>query len=1091
TIHTIYGDSAYDEFGRSIDGVGDINADGIPDFIVGAPFDDNNGISSSGSVKLISGIDWSILHMFDGDAANDPFGSSVSNAGDVDGDGTNDIIVGFPGSDYNGDNSGGARVFSGATMGVLYTFYGASEGDSFGRSVSSAGDVNNDGFDDLIIGATGDDHNGYDFGSATIFSGSDGSKLYTFYGSQEDSGFGHSVGSLGDLNGNGGSEVVVGARGEGSTVIVYSLLSDWDFDGYDNLEDPAPLIFTDDTTDIDGDGLSDLYEFANGLDPFDSDTDNDGLSDGDEVNIYFTDPKSADSDGDNIPDFIEVGYALDPNDNADASLDLDQDGLSNILEYELGSLLDNQDSDGDTLLDGLEYANIGRTHPTLSDTDGDTLTDELDIDNDWYYFYNGGIYAKQSTIGTTVSGAGDINADGYPDIIIGAPSSDPQNGEHGSATILSGLDGSILYFIEGNETDTQFGYSVSDAGDVNNDGVADVIIGSPDDVKNGTASVYSGLNGSVLYTFSGFDSSFGSAVSSAGDVNNDGFDDLIVGARYDNTNNFKAGSVYVYSGFDGSTLYTISGDSSYDSLGTAVSSVGDVNNDDHDDFIIGLPLDDVYGSNSGTVRVYSGANGSVLYERYGGRSQAQLGAAVSGAGDINNDGVPDFIAGSPRDSNNGSDSGSARAYSGSDGTLLFQMLGDAAGDYFGSSVSGIGDANGDGYADLVIGAPQTYLSANGYAKVISGLDGRALHLVHGDSLYDKLGTSVSGVGDIDQDGYTEIIVGAPEDDNNGSDSGSVRVYSIATQDYDGDGLTTLIDPAPINYTDATTDIDADGLTDFYEIDNGFDIFDPDMDNDGLIDGDEVNIYNSSPLLSDTDGDQIPDFDEVSFGMDPADPNDISLDIDGDGLSNGFEFAYGTLVDNIDTDGDTISDGEEYNHIARSHPLLADTDDDGIQDNLDTDNEWVYYFHGNSRDHRVGGSVSGAGDVNADGYPDIIVGAENDQTNGPNSGSAHIISGLDGAVLFNFYGDSGEYFGSSVSGAGDTNGDGYADVVVGVFNDDTNGNGSGAARVFSGIDGSILYTFNGDAANDRFGRSVSTAGDVNNDGYADIIVGAHL
>ncbi len=96
------------------------------------------------------------------------------------------------------------------------------------------------------------------------------------------------------------------------------------------------------------------------------------------------------------------------------------------------------------------------------------------------------------------------------------------------------------------------------------------------------------------------------------------------------------------------------------------------------------------------------------------------------------------------------------------------------------------------------------------------------------------------------------------------------------------------------------------------------------------------------------------------------------------------------------------------------------------------------------------------------------------------------------ILFTFDGDSaGDFFGISVSGAGDVNADGFADLIVGANGDDNNGTRSGSARVFSGLDGSILFTFDGDSAGDRFGTSVSGAGDVNGDGFADLIIGAHL
>ena len=169
---------------------------------MGARGDDTIGRNSSnGSARVFSGVDGSVLYNFEGDSARDGFGGSVSGAGDVNGDGFADLIVGAPFDDNNGSISGSARVFSGVDGSVLYDFDGDSAGDLFGGSVSSAGDVNGDGFDDLIVGANCDDNNGTRSGSARVFSGVDGSVLYNFNGDSADDGLGGSVSGAGDVNG--------------------------------------------------------------------------------------------------------------------------------------------------------------------------------------------------------------------------------------------------------------------------------------------------------------------------------------------------------------------------------------------------------------------------------------------------------------------------------------------------------------------------------------------------------------------------------------------------------------------------------------------------------------------------------------------------------------------------------------------------------------------------------------------------------------------------------------------------------------------------------------------------------------------------
>ncbi len=276
------------------------------------------------------------------------------------------------------------------------------------------------------------------------------------------------------------------------------------------------------------------------------------------------------------------------------------------------------------------------------------------------------------------------------------------------------------------------------------------------------------------YTFYGDSAAdeFGESVSGAGDVNGDGFDDLIVGAPIGNY-------ARVLSGADGSELYTFNGDSAGDRFGLSVSGTGDVDGDGFDDLIVGAWVDDNNGNNSGSARVLSGADGSELYTFNGDSAGDRFGYSVSGAGDVDGDGRADLIVGAYRDDPNGGDSGSARVLSGVDGTTLYTFAGDSRNDAFGWSVSGAGDVNGDGFDDLIVGAPSDDADGGnfGSARVLSGADGTILFTVYGDNRKDYFGASVSGAGDVNNDGIADFIVGAARySDGGGNGGGYARVF---------------------------------------------------------------------------------------------------------------------------------------------------------------------------------------------------------------------------------------------------------------------------------------------------------------------------
>ena len=188
-----------------------------------------------------------------------------------------------------------------------------------------------------------------------------------------------------------------------------------------------------------------------------------------------------------------------------------------------------------------------------------------------------------------------------------------------------------LYTINGVSTEDKAGTDVASAGLFSGDANPDIIVGAPENfiiftANEGKATVHNGPTGAVLDTFDGDDifDEFGAAVGGGFDFNNDGRDDVIVGAPFDNNTANSAGMARVFSGMTGGVLFQVDGDAMGDELGRAVSGAGDVNNDGFDDIIVGSLNNDAGGADAGLARVYSGASQAVLWTLQGAGQQRSL-----------------------------------------------------------------------------------------------------------------------------------------------------------------------------------------------------------------------------------------------------------------------------------------------------------------------------------------------------------------------------------------------------------------------------------------------------------------------------------
>ena len=373
--------------------------------------------------------------------------------------------------------------------------------------------------------------------------------------------------------------------------------------------------------------------------------------------------------------------------------------------------------------------------------------------------------------GRAVTGGADLNNDQKNEIGVGSLL-------WNKFYLFSGNDGSSLGDVQGETSDEFFGYSVDFLGDIDGDGVSDFIVGAPlYGEREGRIYVFSGAIDNdpfnLIYSISGEEPNFtfGSMVRGVGDIDGDNISDFIVVAPFDNvfpTPFENTAKLYAFSGATGDQLYRIE----FETLGyfgLAIDQLGDVNQDGLSDFVVGIP----YGTDErGRVLVINGNNGGTLFEQTGGIGEF-FGISVSFVGDLNQDNISDYMAGAPVASN---DRGVVSVFSGLSGSVLFTFEGENEGDYLGYGLASTMDRNRDGVRELLIGASgydSGALEDVGRVYVVSGKTGRYLSTDTGQDEFDVFGSYISDLGDINGDGLGNFIIGSPYTN---SDLGLAFVY---------------------------------------------------------------------------------------------------------------------------------------------------------------------------------------------------------------------------------------------------------------------------------------------------------------------------
>ena len=861
---------------------------------------------------LLTSPSWTVQ----GAQAGEQLGLSVATAGDIDGDGFSDVLVGAPSFDSGAPDEGAAFLYLGSLSGpsttpTSYSPGGDQTGDQFGSVVAPAGDVNGDGYGDLLVGAPGYSNGASGEGRAYLFYG--GPVGFTtdwppvvLEGNQAGAAFGSSVAMAGDVNGDGFDDVVIGAP---------------QYDSGQTNEGRAYLFLGGSS------GLNTLPQWT---------------AEGNQDSCAFATgvATAGDVNGDGFDDVV-IGAPL----------------------YDNGQI------------------NEGRAYVYMGSASGLALLPARTLE----------VNQAGAKFGAAVSTAGDVNGDGYADLLVGAPLFDNGQTDEGAAFLYpgssTGTAASATWTTEGNQANAQYGSSLGTAGDVNGDGDADVILGAPlydnGQTDEGRAFVYFGSSASLATTPAWTAESdqanahFGASVASAGDVNGDGYGDVVVGAPLLDGTVTDGGKAYVYLGTNSgpatTPAWSVSSFNTSVQFGFSVSSAGDVNGDGYSDVIVGAVGYDAGGVNEGAAFVYFGsATGLSSVANWSAESMqatAQFGNSVAGAGDVNGDGYDDVIIGAPLYTNGQNDEGAIFLYYGSSSGLGpngtpanadWAFESNLSGSRLGVRVASAGDINGDGFADIVAGA-YTYggnLVPRGRVYVFkgSGTVPTAPTTIESDQDYSDLGYAVAGAGDVNGDGFSDIIVSARHYSNGNTNEGRVYVFNgsrngiVTTPAWQAEGDQ---DSTEFGYRVASAgDVNGDGYSDVI-------IGAPFYDN-GLHDEGKVFVYFGS---------------KTGLG-----PNGTPANADWSAESNQINAAMGSSVAsagdvNGDGYGDIIVGASQYDdpELDEGAVFVWYGGPTGLGPNGTPQNaRWS--AEGNQAGADFGIAADAAGDVNGDGYTDLIVGA---------------------------------------------------------------------------------------------------------------------
>ena len=1107
----IDGENSYNYSGKSVSSAGDINGDGYDDIIISAPKVDSNGYNSGATYVVfgkasgfsrtmeLSELDGSDGFRINGENAEDYIGASVSSAGDFNGDGYDDIIIGAPGDAPRGGYSGSSYVIFGKASGFSRTIelseLDASAGfridgedfyDHSGISVSSAGDINDDGYDDIIIGANyggrAEGHSYVIYGHATSVTDADEGtaapaniivKYFVDTSNPSQSGF-YFYEVAGDDN-----LVRLDRAHEGT------------LGGDDTFEIDSP---TAELVIYNGLGGADTYVIRGSLDNdvqiHDIDFGDDGS--GNEVKntiVFASDVTVTSIYQDRLQgraDVIKIEQTLD----TDAVVTVH---VPDAFEYVVG---------GAAALDFAEFiatygaSGISATNraPVFENEPTDLSINE-NADGSAVPVSVGRVVASDADAGDTLAYSIISTADQNGDSVTGFE----VDGTGLITYVGTGLDAEAIASValtvsasDGQDSaQTSVAISVSDLNDV----APTITSGASDDALTENATV---PNTQVIYTAIGTsdvtDISWSLIGPDAGLFN---IDRATGEVRFNTETTPDAESKGSYSFTVVATSGTLA--SVEQAVSIAVTNIDEGNasfvvtsNDDitaavaGDVLTVGLRSSDPDGDGTFTYQWYrdgvditgatgasytitEGDEGNSLYVavRYTDGSGAD--ETITASGII----VPvpvDNIATVPLPA-----TPAILNLADLDPTTGFRLNGENVGDNSGKAVSSVGDINNDGYDDFAIGVAPHTDGNNGSIYVVYGkassfdanINLSDLKISDGFRVdgagFDRFGKTISGVGDINGDNIDDIIIGAYWADSNDLESGSTFII------YGKDG----------------------GFEDNIDLSNR--VSSDDSSISIRIDGENMRDFSGSSVsLGDVNGDGI---DDIIIGAEGAVP--------GPGPHPRYVYDYTGATYVVFGDRNGFDSDIELSDIANGNG--------------------GFRLNGENVGDRSGKAVSSA-DVNNDGYDDIIIGAYGAESNGRNSGSTYVVSGkvlvnkfsngtIDLATIvasdenagFRINGERGDTLGVSVASAGDINGDGYDDIIIGAYIADSNGvSDSGASYVvfgkkaglfssetmeLSGLDGSNGFRINGESAGDLSGRSVSSAGDFNGDGYDDIIIGA--